>query len=177
MTLTTEDRPSKISEYFQYAHKPSRGDTVTVPRFGVDVVNWWGSIQPEWRRSGQDTPQDPSAWSYILSGGSKGLFLVLMCLSWWHRAHTRFLQEENARRTESPVDGTTPNLDDLPTHDPEWLRIVRDVEFVMNKAQDCIIPTRAASTPSRRGKRRHDAPADAPRKKRAVSPKKTRSRA
>ena len=173
----TKDRPSKISEYFQYAHKPSRGDTVTVPGFGVDVVNWWSNIQPEWRRFGQDSPQDPSAWSYILSGGSKGLFLVLMCLSWWHRAHARFLQEESAHRIESTVAGATPNLDDLLTHDPEWLRIVRDLAFVIDKARDCDIPTRAASTPSRRAKRPHDAQPNTPRKRRAVSPKKTRSRA
>ena len=181
MTLTTEDRPSKISEYFQYAHKPSRGDTVTVPSFGADVVNWWANIQPEWRRSGRDLPQDPSAWSFILSGGSKGLFLVLMCLSWWHRAHARFLEEENARRiAEATVAGATPNLDSLPTHDPEWLRIVQDVAFVMDKAQGCDIPTRAASIPSRTAKRNRDpAQPNTPRKKRAVNPapRKTRSRA
>lgn len=147
----------------------------------MDVVNWWGNIQPDWRRSGQDSPQDPSAWSYILSGGSKGLFLVLMCLSWWHRAHTRFLEEENARRIEATVAGAAPNLNDLPAYDPEWLRIVQDIAFVIGKAQDCDIPTRAASTPSRRVKRRNDSQSNTPRKRRAVSPlppkKKTRSRA
>ena len=143
------------------------------------MVNWWNNIQPEWRRSGQDSPQDPSAWSYILSGGSKGLFLVLMCLSWWHRAHARFL-EENTRRIETLAAGITPNLDVLSTHDPEWLRIVKDVAFVIEKAQDCDIPTRAVSTPSRRAKRRRDPQPNTPRKRRVVSPpplKKTRSRA
>ncbi|KAF9779415.1 hypothetical protein BJ322DRAFT_1113226 [Thelephora terrestris] len=179
VTLTNEDRPPKISEYFQYAHRPSRGDTVVVPGFGTEVVSWWGKIQPEWRRSGQDPPRGSSAWSYVLSGGSKGLFLVLMCLSWWDRAHARYLEGEKARRIEAVGAGVTPNFDDLADHDPEWLRVVDDLSFVMAKAQDCDVPKRGMSTPSRRAKRNREAEPDTPRKRAAAGTtlKRTRSKA
>ena len=142
ITLTNEDRPSKIKEYFQYAHQPSRGDTLTVPGFGAEVVRWWKQIQPEWRRTEQDPPQDSTAWSYMLAGGSKGIFLVILCLAWWDRAHARYLEEEkNARWTQAGATGATPSFEDLPDHDVDWLGVVNDVAFAMERAQKCDIPT------------------------------------
>ena len=154
--LTNEDRPSKIKEYFQYAHQPSRGDTLAVPGFGAEVAKWWERIQPEWRRSKQDLPQSRSKWSYILSGGSKGVFLVILCLAWWDRAYERHLEKEKeARRAEAKAAGIIVNFDDLPDHDAEWLKIVNDVGFVMEQAQNCDIPTRGMPSPSRKGKRKY----------------------
>lgn len=178
-TLTSEDRPSKIKEYFQYAHQPSRGDTLTVPGFGVEVTNWWKRIQPEWRCAEKEPPQGPRTWSYILSGGSKGVFLVIMCLAWWDRAHARYREgEKSVRCANAEAAGITANFDDLPDHDTEWLKIVDDVVFVMEKAKDCNIPTRGPSSPSRRTKRKRDPEPSTPRKKSAVrAAPKTRSKA
>ena len=154
-TLTNEGRPSKIKEYFQYAHQPSRGDTLIAPDFGAEVAGWWKSIQPEWRRSKPDSPEGPNPWSYILSGGSKGAFLVVLCLAWWDRSHERHIEEQKAaRRAEAEAGGVATNFDDLPDHDAGWLSVVNDVTFVMQKARDCIIPTRGAPSPSRGGKRK-----------------------
>ena len=131
-TLTTEDRPPKIKEYFQYAHQPTRGDTLTVPDFGAEVAKWWGTIQPEWRRSKQEPPQSPSRWSYILSGGSKGAFLVILCLAWWDRAYERHLEKQKeARRVAAEAAGIVASFDDLPDHNAAWLNVVNDVAFVM----------------------------------------------
>ena len=145
----------KIKEYFQYAHQPSRGDTLVVPEFGAKVAKWWERIQPEWRRSEQDLPQNLNQWAYILSGGSKGAFLVILCLAWWDRAHERHVEKEKeARRVEAEAAGVTANFSDLPDHDAKWLKVVNDVAFVMQRARDCAIPARGVPSPSRRGKRK-----------------------
>ena len=176
-TLPNDDRPSKVKEYFQYAHQPSRGDSLAVPGFGVEVTNWWKRIQPEWRCANKEPPQNPTGWSYILSGGSKGAFLVIMCLAWWDRAYARHREEESARRIRTEVSGVA-NFDDLPDHDKEWLDIVDDVAFVMEMAKNCEIPTRGLPSPSRRAKRKRDTEPPTPRKKAAArTTPKTRSKA
>ena len=153
--LTNIGRPSKIPEYFQYAHQPSCGDTLTVPDIGVEVTTWWGNIQPEWCRSGQDEPQSPDRWSYILSGGSKGAFLLILCLAWWDRAYERHVEErKEARRVEADAAGVAANFDDLPDHDAEWLSIVKEVTFVIQKARDSAIPIREPSSSRCGGKRK-----------------------
>lgn len=154
-TLTNEGRPSKIKEYFQYAHQPSHGDTLTVPDFGTEVIEWWEKIQPEWRRSKRDPPQDLNQWSYILSGGSKGAFLVILCLAWWDCSYGQHLEEQKrAHQAEAEASGVTATFDDLPDHDVKWLKIVNDVAFVMQKARGCAIPAQGSASPSRGGKRK-----------------------
>jgi len=165
-TFTTVDRPVKIKEYFQYAHQPSRGDTLTLPDFGVEVTKWWKTIQPEWRRSDGDPPQTPDRWSFILSGGSKGAFLLVLCLAWWDRAHERYLEKEKStRQVRAEALGVTKSVETLPAHDAEWLKIVNDVAFVMQQAQGSQIPTRGMSSPSRRAKRKSEVEPPAPRKR------------
>ena len=178
VSLTNEDRPSRIKEYFQYAHQPSRGDTLTSPGFGAEVAKWWERIQPEWRRSEQDLPESPSQWSYILSGGSKGAFLVILCLAWWDRAYERSLKKQKEeRRIEAEASGVAPNFNDLPDHDAEWLNTVNDVAFVMRGALKCDVPTRGVSSPSHRVKRKREAEPTTPRKKSAAGLSRTRSKA
>ena len=66
------------------------------------------------------------------------MFLFVMCLAWWDRAHTCYLEEEkNTRRIEAEAAGVTANFNNLPDHDVEWLKTVNDVTFVMERAQDC----------------------------------------
>ena len=177
-SLTSEHRPSKIKEYFQYAHQPSRGNTLMVPGFGVEVANWWKAIQPEWRHSEEEPPLGPTTWSFILSGGSKGTFLIVMCLAWWDHAHARYREEENARRIKAEAAGVIANFDDFPpNHDTEWLKIVEDVAFVMEMARNCDIPTRGQPSPSRRTKRKRDPEPTTPQKRTATrTTLKTRSR-
>ena len=167
----------KIKEYFQYAHLPSRGDDLTVPDFGGEVTGWWKALQPEWRRSAQDPPQSRTSWSYILSGGSKGVFLVVMCLAWWDRAHARSLDEKKgARQVGAEAPGATKGLGDRPDHDADWLEIVRDVTSVMEKAQNCDVPTRGMPSPGRGAKRKREPEPAAPRKKSASRSTSSRTR-
>jgi hypothetical protein len=63
-----------------------------VPQFKVGEFaavwrTWWESLQPNWRPQecwppSRDTPPDED-WSVLRRGGINGLFVVLMCLSWW----------------------------------------------------------------------------------------------
>ena len=126
------------------------------------MAKWWDAIQPEWRCSEQDLPQNPNGWSFILSGGSKGAFLLILCLAWWDRAHEWHLKKQReARRAEAETDGITANFDDLPDHDAEWLNIVNDVAFVMQKARDSTIPARKTVTSgsgSREKRKRQEEP-------------------
>lgn len=127
----------KIKDYFRYAHHPLRGNDLTVPSFGKEVVTWWEAIQPQWRRAGEEPPNCPTAWSYIISGGSKGTFLIVICLAWWHRAHLRYLKSARGpRRTHAEA-----SYFNLPDHDTKWSELVRDLTFVLEKAQNCVIPT------------------------------------
>ena len=101
---------------------------------------WWRTIQLEWCHSGQNPPQGPTEWSYILSGGSKGLFLVIMYLAWWDHTHAQYLDEEkDACKIKARAGGVPPNFDNLPDHNPEWSRIVDNVAFTLGKAQACSI--------------------------------------
>lgn len=48
---------------------------------------WWEGLQPAWRIQGtwplgREVPADED-WSILRRGGNNGLFLVVMCLSWW----------------------------------------------------------------------------------------------
>ena len=134
-------------------------------------------IQPEWRRAAQDLPQSPTAWSYILSGGSKGAFLVVMCLAWWDRAHARYVKEtKKARLIKAEDTGVTANFDDLPDHDPKWLEVVSDVVLVMENAQDSEIPAQGMPSPSRRTKRKREPEPAAPRKRSVVRTASSRTR-
>jgi len=113
-------------------------------------------IQPEWRWTGEDPPQGSSTWSYVLSGGSKGAFLIILCLAWWDRAYTRSLEEKGA------AGGVNTNI---PHHDPEWLKVVEDVAFVMEKARGCKVPTRGVPSTDRTAKRKRETePADSRKK-------------
>ena len=106
--------------------------------------------------------------------------MIIMCLAWWDRAHAWYLEEvKNAHRIEAEVVGRTANFDDLPDHDAEWLDIVNDVAFVMDKAQNCDVPTRGMPSPGCRTKRKLETEPSTPRKKPTVrsSLLRTRSKA
>lgn len=90
-----------------------------------------------------------------------------MCLAWWERAYARHLDEKRrARRVEDDsTAGMATNFEDLPDHDPEWLKTVSDVVFVMKKAQKCDIPTRGTSSSRRGAKRKSETEPASSRKK------------
>jgi hypothetical protein len=65
---------------------------VVNPRvYGGQFTQWWRTMQPSWRSEGDEdslvrkTPQDEN-WEALRKGGTAGIYVVLMGLSWWVKA-------------------------------------------------------------------------------------------
>ena len=136
-------KPKIFADYFKWHHNPSKGDSVALPAIGDETSAWWSSFQPEWRYKNESS-DGPKDYSYILAGGKKGVYLLILCLAWWDRAHGRHMEQEKARRRETAraagMDETTLNFDDLHAHEYKWFNIVNDLIFVMELAQGWPLP-------------------------------------
>ena len=116
-----------------------------MPAFGDEISGWWLSIQPKWRYKDEHSPDNQKDYSYILAGGKKGVFLLILCLAWWDRAYGRDLEKEKAKRREAAtaagMDKTaTIDFSDLRDHETKWFNIVNDLIFVMELAQGWPVP-------------------------------------
>ena len=74
----------KTGRRFQAAQMPSLNN---VGEFGTSCLAWWRAIQPLWRGDEllREIPVDAD-WSVLLCGGSTGMLLVVLALSWWMSA-------------------------------------------------------------------------------------------
>ena len=167
-----KEKPDILAQYFKWHHNPSKGDSVVLPAFGEEVSAWWGSVQPGWRYKNEQAAISKNDYSYILAGGKKGIFLIILCLAWWDRAHGRDVGKEMARRREtarvSGKDDTTLDFSDLFEHDYKWFNIVNDLTFVLELAQAWPVPgegtpDHTGETPAR-GKRAAGGGGASPRK-------------
>jgi hypothetical protein len=147
-SLSSKNKPRILGDYFKWHHNPTKEDSVALPVFGNEVAAWWSSLQPEWRQKDELSPNDQNNYSYILAGGKKGVFLLILCLAWWDKAHGRDVEKEKARRCDAAKAGmgkTALNLDNLLTHETKWLEIVNDLLFVMELAQAWPVPGEGTS--------------------------------
>ena len=154
-SLSLKDKPSILGDYFKWHHTPSKGDSVVLPGFGEEVQTWWSGIQPEWRYKSELSPESQNDYSYILAGGKKGVFLLILCLAWWDKAYGRDMEREKTRRREVArvgMDKTPPDFNDLLDHDTKWFNIVNDLPFVMEIARAWPVPegTSAGAAPARK---------------------------
>ncbi|OJT07893.1 hypothetical protein TRAPUB_1212 [Trametes pubescens] len=89
--LPSKGRPEEVKHWIgrgrQYAKPPP---VKSLPTFISSWRQWWTRLQPAVRRGDDATwplpraaPEHSSAWADIKRGGCNGLFMVLMCLSWW----------------------------------------------------------------------------------------------
>ena len=85
------------------------------------------------------------------------------------------MEEQKTRRAEAEATGAAGSFADLPDHDAEWLKIVNDVAFVMQKAQGSQVLGRGMSGPSNGTKRKREVEPPTARKRPTGS--RTRSRA
>lgn len=92
------------------AKRPAIGS----PDFPNAVRNWWLQLQPEWRGSflSRDTPADHS-WFDFQVGGPNGLFLVIVCMSWWLPSVTTETSADFASLAED-IAWTLAQCDDVP---------------------------------------------------------------
>lgn len=69
----------------------TRGDNVVEHKFAAAVIEWWLTIQPTTRKDWPPTYgtlPDGFTFDYFNRGGPNGVFLVILCLSWWANALT-----------------------------------------------------------------------------------------
>jgi len=64
---------------------------VNLETYGLEFANWWRNIQPHWRRIGdgplsRTEPYGAENWTTLAKGGTAGVYVVVMALSWWLRA-------------------------------------------------------------------------------------------
>ena len=56
---------------------------IKAAEFAAEWKEWWNTLQPSWRSDGsnQDCLADAD-WQVLQKGGSNGIFIIIMCLSW-----------------------------------------------------------------------------------------------
>lgn len=120
-----------------------------VAEFATEWKSWWEGMQPAWRRGTEGSPLSrdiPSIeeWDIIARGGSNGLFLVVMALSWWFQGF---------------VSTSTEPTDDF------WAA-VSDVAWVLDTITDTLS---SVSVGQKRLRVDEDSASDKPKSKRARS--------
>lgn len=149
-----------------------------MPEFGDEMMGWWLGLQPKWRYKEEQFPDVQRDYSYILSGGKKGAFLLVLCLAWWDRAHGRNLANEKAKRLEAAkaagMNEAATDFSDLYDHEYKWFNILNDLISVMELAQGCPVPGESVLgaegvTPARRKRAAERGDGGSPRKKKKTS--------
>lgn len=65
--------------------------SIDLNTYGPGFMSWWRSIQPAWRRIGdgplsRTEPYGIDNWTTLAKGGTSGMYVVVMALSWWLHA-------------------------------------------------------------------------------------------
>lgn len=71
----------------KYGRKLAKAPSIDVTNFGRQWKAWWAALQPSWRDTA-NWPFDRAIsgdedWCTLRWGGSNGVFLILLSLSWW----------------------------------------------------------------------------------------------
>ncbi|KAH9955191.1 hypothetical protein BGW80DRAFT_1566314 [Lactifluus volemus] len=87
--LPTASRPEEVHWWIKRKRVVSLLPSIEKPsEFGAMWMLWWVKMQPTWRggESLVKTLPTEANWEPILRGGSNGLSMVVMALSWWVHA-------------------------------------------------------------------------------------------
>jgi hypothetical protein len=87
--LPTKLRPKEISEWIKSKKKDSV-PSLKPGEYGNRFMGWWEKMQPSWRTTGlqagrtlfRDVPTGET-WEVLKKGGTAGIYIVVMGLSWW----------------------------------------------------------------------------------------------
>lgn len=85
--LSTAARPPEVASWIK-RHLNKKHEPITVSTdYASRFEAWWKAIQPLWRiGSGSSLLRDipvNETWTSLRKGGSAGLYIVVMALSWW----------------------------------------------------------------------------------------------
>ena len=93
--MSTKFRPKEIQAWIK-SKKKTVAPSINPDKYGTQFMSWWKGMQPEWRSymdmdaSGtlkRDAPADVD-WVALKKGGTAGMYIVVMGLSWWVKAQT-----------------------------------------------------------------------------------------
>lgn len=90
--LPTKGRPEEVGWWMKQKRPLSNAPVIDAGEFGAQWQTWWTAMQPEWRTLDAVWPfphviPAEGSWGRLEhSGGSNGMFLVVLTLSWWARA-------------------------------------------------------------------------------------------
>jgi hypothetical protein len=98
--LATNSRPDVVAPWIKrHVHKKHEPVNVEQNDFGPQFCAWWTAIQPTWRilPDGQYSRvvPDNETWSGLRKGGSAGLFIIVVALSWWVRTAEHVVDESD----------------------------------------------------------------------------------
>lgn len=89
--LSMVSRPSEVHVWIKHhIHKKDEPIKVNPVVFGAEFCAWWTALQPDWQvlpdgKFNRKTPSEEQ-WTSLGKGGSSGLYVVVVALSWWIRA-------------------------------------------------------------------------------------------
>jgi hypothetical protein len=90
-----------------------------VATFGDAWMQWWSSLQPEWRGDGpnfsHDIPKSGGGWQELRKGGQNGFYLILLSFCWW------------------PKGVVTSAGKPIQPHYSMWLDMFRDVKWALQQ--------------------------------------------
>ncbi|KAI0698856.1 hypothetical protein C8Q76DRAFT_580800, partial [Earliella scabrosa] len=92
--LHAKHRPEEVKFWInrgRHYDKPPKIKSLSV--YVGSWRKWWARLQPDCRRTNESVwplertvPTDATEWSRIRRGGCNGVFMAIMCLSWWFQA-------------------------------------------------------------------------------------------
>jgi hypothetical protein len=86
--LPTKLRPREVSDWIR-SKKKSAVPSLNVGSYGKLFKEWWMMMQPAWRNKGGPLVRDVlqgETWQTLKKGGSAGIYVVIIALSWWVKA-------------------------------------------------------------------------------------------
>ena len=82
-------RPEKVNAWIKSKKKISPPE-IDIDEFASSFMAWWIALQPGWRLADDGSFKYEALknedWRVLHKGGSAGLYIVVVALSWWVRA-------------------------------------------------------------------------------------------
>jgi hypothetical protein len=86
LRLDTTGRPNVVAPWLKSGRKYDTPPNIPDhAKYAAAWWTWWIAHQPEWREARkllQDTHKGEK-WSQLCRGGSNGIFMLILSLSWW----------------------------------------------------------------------------------------------
>ena len=90
--LPTLHRPAEVQIWVKrHVDKKDIPMEIKPKPYGSLFMKWWRALQPSWRRGQvegvleKDVPRGEK-WDGLAKGGTAGIYVVVMALSWWIKA-------------------------------------------------------------------------------------------